>query len=454
MAANYERTSLWRWLPSIAASWRDSSQVLLKLDEFEPIDRAASVVSQTGWLSRLVSMIASKTAIVVGGGPAGLVAAGRLAEGGVATTLLEASAKLGGRAASERLEGFDLNQGPHALYVGGPAMRELRTMGIDLPRWNPTSHRSVFLRGGKPARLPGGSLALGRWLISVARSQPEDLCRLSVAEWLQRTLRSERARASAGALVRVATFVADHDALSADVAAAQLRIGLFPGVRYLRGGWQSLVDALAARAEREGATVRTGAGVRAVDRATDGWVVTLDEETLHAEVLVIAAGGPDAVAKLLGDRSPPAPGPAAELSVLDLGLRSLPRGGRRFALGIDAPTYLSRHSPPDHRGGVLLSLASYARQPRAELEAMADAVQPGWRKRATLQRFLPRMVAVSAIPSPAAGGLAGRPEIDRGEGLYLAGDWLGSEGWLVDAAISSGATAAAAAMRSPVLAPA
>ena len=77
-------------------------------------------------LLRLVDMTSPRTAIVVGGGPAGLVAAGRLAESGVATTLLEASAKLGGRAASEHRDGFDLNQGPHALYVGGPAMRELR----------------------------------------------------------------------------------------------------------------------------------------------------------------------------------------------------------------------------------------------------------------------------------------------------------------------------------------
>ena len=60
------------------------------------------------------------------------------------------------------------------------------------------------------------------------------------------------------------------------------------------------------------------------------------------------------------------------------------------------------------------------------------------------------MVAVSAIPTPAGGGLAGRPGVDRGEGLYLAGDWVGAEGWLVDAAISSGAAAAAAALRSRV----
>jgi phytoene dehydrogenase-like protein len=411
-------------------------------------------------LSRLVNVSASiavtsrKTAVVVGGGPAGLVAAARLAEGGIATTLLEASAGVGGRAASERREGFDLNQGPHALYVGGPAMRELRAMEIDLPRWNPTSHRSVFLRDDKPARLPGGSIGLARWLVGVARSRPEDLAGLSVGEWLRRSIRSESARASAAALVRVTTFVADQDVLSADVAVTQLKIGLLPGVRYLRGGWQSLVDALVARAERDGATVRTRAAVRALEREPSGWTVTLDGETLQADVLVLAAGGPDAFAKLLRDRSPAPPGPPAELSVLDIGLRSLPRGGRRFALGIDAPTYLSRHSPPDRRDGALLSLAGYTRQPREKLEAMADAVQPGWRERATLQRFLPRMVAVSAIPRPAGGGLGGRPAVERGEGLYLAGDWLGPEGWLVDAAMSSGAAAAAAALRDSVAVPA
>jgi phytoene dehydrogenase-like protein len=416
-------------------------------------------LSQVGMLSRLVNMTAStatspKTAIVVGAGPAGLVAAGRLANGGVATTLLEASTGLGGRAASERRGGFDLNQGPHALYVGGPAMRELSAMGIDLPRWNPASHRSVFLRGGKPVRLPGGSPALARWLTGVARSRPEELGELSVNEWLRRGLRSEVAQASAAALVRLTTFAADHDALSADVAATQLKIGLLPGVRYLRGGWQSLVDGLAARAERNGATIRTRAAVRALEHKPGGWLVTLDGETLQADVLVIAAGGPGAFAKLLGDRSPAPPGPSAELSVLDIGLKSLPRESRRFALGIDSPTYLSRHSPPDHRDGVLLSLASYTRQPREELEAMADAVQPGWRKRTTLQRFLPRMVAVSAIPGPAAGGLGARPAVERGEGLYLAGDWLGPEGWLVDAAIASGAAAAAAALRDPLAVPA
>jgi phytoene dehydrogenase-like protein len=309
---------------------------------------------------------------------------------------------------------------------------------------------SVFVRGGKPRRTLGGSVGLVGLLRPLLRNKPEELRDVSTSEWLQRALPSEKSRAAAAALVRVTTFVADQKSLSADVAATQLRIGLLPGVRYLQGGWQSLVDALAARAEEAGATLRTRAGVRLLHQEAGGWTVALDGETLHAEVLVVAAGGPEAAAKLLGEKAPAAPGPAAELSVLDLGLKDLPRRSRRFALGIDEPTYLSRHSPPAHQEGALLSLASYTRQPRPALEAMADAVQPGWRQRVTLERFLPRMVAVSAIATAADGGLAGRPAVERGEGLYLAGDWIGPEGWLVDAAIASGAAAATAALRRPL----
>jgi phytoene dehydrogenase-like protein len=329
-------------------------------------------------------------------------------------------------------------------------MRELRAMGVELEWWNPASINSAFVRTGRARRSPGGVIAMAPLLRQLYRRAPEDLAGLSTTEWLRQTLSSEKARAAAAALVRVTTFVADQEQLSAEVAARQLKLGIAPGVRYLEGGWQSLVNALSGKAEAAGATLRTRSAVRLVHQEAGGWTLALDEETLHADILVVAPGGPDAVGKLLGGRAPSAPGPAAELSVLDLGLRRLPRRTRRFALGIDEPTYLSRHSPRDHRGGALLSLASYAREPRQALEAMADTVQPGWRAQLAFERFLPRMIAVSAIASPQGGGLAGRPAVDRGEGLYLAGDWVGPEGWLVDAAIASGAAAAAAALREPV----
>jgi phytoene dehydrogenase-like protein len=399
-------------------------------------------------LSRLMGMNAhhpsDRTAVVVGGGPAGLIAAAHLAQAGIVTTLLERGPRLGGRAASTHQHGFDLNQGAHALYAGGAGLRELRALGIDPDRFNPTSHRSVFVRAGAARRLPGGTAALVRWLGSVLRHPPADGERVTVSQWLAATLPDPEARVAAAALVRVATFVADLDVLSADVAVAQLRLAFAPGVRYVRGGWSRIVDGLEAQAVGRGALIRTRAPVREVrPGAGGGWTVVLADEWLSADAVIVAAGGPADAAALLGDRAPGAPGPAAEVSALDLGLRALPERGRTFGLGIDEPAYISRHSPPEQRDCVLMSLIRYERGPRAALEAFADAVQPGWRRQLAFERFLPRMVAVSAIPTPATGGRRGRPGPALGHGLAVAGDWVGGEGWLIDAALASGAGAAA-----------
>jgi len=102
--------------------------------------------------------------------------------------------------------------------------------------------------------------------------------------------------------------------------------------------------------------------------------------------------------------------------------------------------------------GVLLTVAGYGGLPRADLEAVVDAVQPGWRELVTMApRHLPRMAAVSAIATPRSGGMAGRPGtlVAGAPGVFLAGDWIGREGWLLDAALAS-AAAAARAVLAPV----
>jgi phytoene dehydrogenase-like protein len=82
----------------------------------------------------------------------------------------------------------------------------------------------------------------------------------------------------------------------------------------------------------------------------------------------------------------------------------------------------------------------------AALDALLDRLQPGYRDLVIERRFLPRLVVASDIPSAARGGLAGRPapRVPDARGLFVAGDWVGPEGCLADAALASARAAAEA----------
>ena len=118
------------------------------------------------------------------------------------------------------------------------------------------------------------------------------------------------------------------------------------------------------------------------------------------------------------------------------------------ALGIDQPLYYSVHSAYAQltpSGGALIHAAKYGGDPAAEpeLEKLLDDMQPGWRDVVVHRRFLPQMTVSNAIAEPARDGAARRPPASTPiRGLYLAGDWVGDDGILSDAALSSARAAA------------
>ena len=161
---------------------------------------------------------------------------------------------------------------------------------------------------------------------------------------------------------------------------------------------------------------------------------------------VILAVPPRAIEQITGTRLPPLH--PARAASLDLGLCTLPSGATRFALGVDRPLYFSRHSATAKlapAGAELVHVAKYLRDgedgsgARAELEAFADLVMPGWQRTADVVRFLPNMTVMQTIAAP-----EGRPGVDAAgiDGVAIAGDWVGPEGMLADAAVASALRAA------------
>jgi phytoene dehydrogenase-like protein len=84
------------------------------------------------------------------------------------------------------------------------------------------------------------------------------------------------------------------------------------------------------------------------------------------------------------------------------------------------------------------------REDERDLEDLLDAAQPGWRGALIRRQYLPRIEAVGALPTAREGGFAGRPgpRVSGLDNLYLAGDWIGPEGFLVDASVASARRAA------------
>ena len=79
--------------------------------------------------------------------------------------------------------------------------------------------------------------------------------------------------------------------MSAGLAVRQLQLAVASNVRYLDGGWQTLVDGLRACAESHGVRLRVSAAVTAVERAADGRVTGVrlrDERVVPARAVVLA----------------------------------------------------------------------------------------------------------------------------------------------------------------------
>ena len=403
--------------------------------------------------------------VVVGGGLAGLAAARTVAAAGPRVLVLEAH-DVGGRARTSTQEGFRFNLGPRALYLDGAGHKVLSALGVEARGGAPRADRAHGLLNGELVRLPGTTRSLlttsvlgTRGKVAIARLLGGGLAKLNPREYAHRTARAWldtlRLPADAEALVlmlaRVATYTHAPDLVSADVVIGQLQLALGAGVRYLDGGWQTLVDALATDLVIETAIVK------AIESSDEDVVVHTDGGPVHARAAVLAVNSPQAASGLLIDHRGFDVGPPVEAVCLDLGLRRPPDPPVVF--GVDAPLYLSTHCPPAdlappwaHAAGTAVVHALRYLAPtetttvhddQHDLDTVVSAAGITEADVVT-RRFLRRMTVTSVLPTADRGGLAGRPgpAVAEHPGVFVAGDWVGPVGMLADASLSSAVAAA------------
>ncbi|MFC5528826.1 phytoene desaturase family protein [Cohnella yongneupensis] len=409
--------------------------------------------------------------VVIGAGIAGLTASIYLARAGQKVLLLDKGAQPGGRAATQAIADARVNLGAHALYKS--TLPILREVGVTPTGASPKPTSAFVFRGldGKDEAVPFFKLLLGsflkwsekteliRFYAGIRKTDTSALSDVSLQSYLETHISSPRVRDIALALVRVSTYCHAPALLSAGAVLEQLKQAQ---VLYVNEGWQTLVNQLTEQAKLAGVTIRSQVLAREIAGAYPQMTVILkDGERLSARRVLSTAGPADTLV-LLNPALLPAEAASYERLVpvraacLDLVVSGLPQPRTKFALGADSPLYYSNHSAvasfTDNPKHAVVHLMKYlsptqnsdAAQDERELESFLDLLQPGWRDYVIQRRYLPRMLVSHAIVTAADGGLAGRPGpiVEGRTGLYVAGDWVGSEGILLNASLTSAKAAA------------
>jgi len=376
----------------------------------------------------------------VGGGVAGLVAGISCAEAGAEVELFEAHQHLGGRARSTAGD-YVAHDGPHVLYSDGPWWDWLRERDLlgDVRKVPWSGLAAFYFRyGGRLHRKPPPGVL--RLLASQAQAPVDADFRSWVAD-----RHGPEVAAAAANLMGVATFDADPGRLSAAFVWERMRRVFSPAApaRYLVGGWGGLVDRLADRARGLGVRIETGSRV----------------ETLPSSPVVVATSL-EAAARLLDDPTLPDGTTSGRTALLDLGLGPVGRsvGRRRDAFVVsdaDHAGWLERFTAPDPSlapsGHALVQAQMPVREdePRAagteRLEALADLALPRWRERTVWRRDGLAWRRTGALDLPGQ-TWRDRPAVDRGDGVFLAGDMVAAPGLLSEVAFASGVRAAAGAL--------
>ncbi|MFI1355859.1 hydroxysqualene dehydroxylase HpnE [Streptomyces sp. NPDC020898] len=439
-----------------------------------------------------------KTAVVVGGGLAGITAALSLADAGIRVTLVEGRPRLGGLAFSFQRDGLTVDNGQH-VYLRcctayrwfldridaaalAPVQARLDVPVIDVAK--PAGRRLGRLRrdalpvplhlGRSLATYPHLSLVerakVGRAALALKALDLADpaLDAQDFGSWLAAHGQSKRAVEALWDLVGVATLNAVAGDSSLALAAMVFKTGLLsdPGAADI--GWArvplgELHDTLARKAlDSVGVRTEVRTRVTSIQQNENGrWSVQVPGETLDADAVVLAVAQREAY-DLLPPGALDAPERLLEIGtapilnvhvVYDRKVLNTP-----FVAALGSPVqWVFDRTDASGLGGDSQYLALSQSAAHDEIDEPVAALRE--RYLPELERLLPRTRGAGVrdffvtrertatfAPAPGVGRL--RPgALTTAAGLYLAGSWTAT-GWpaTMESAVRSGVGAAGAAL--------
>ncbi|MEU0038691.1 MULTISPECIES: FAD-dependent oxidoreductase [unclassified Streptomyces] len=374
---------------------------------------------------------------IIGGGLAGLTAAISAAEQGARVTVHEAHSHAGGRARSASGP-YVTNDGPHTFFDNGDAWHWLLQRGLAGRYVRLSFHEWTRMRFRHQGRLrmtlPGGYMRM-TWMhrgIDV----PVDR---SFQDWASERFAQQTVDEALGFLGPI-LFDGDPGRLSAAfVWERLLRVGTprFPlPSRYFMGGWGALIERMQRVARARGVVIETGS--RLTELPTGG--------------PVIVATSLASARSLLGDDS--LQWPSGTAALLDMAVTHSKKDGN-VSFDMDEGGFTSQYSDHDpslapegqalFQGQMPIRPGESKADALARLEKLFDLTTPGWQQRILWRREGVSRGRTGALDLP---GLSwrDRPAVDRGDGVFLAGDSVAAPGILAETSINSALRAAELAL--------
>jgi len=259
--------------------------------------------------------------VVIGAGAGGLFTAARLAHRGYRTLVVERLDKVGGRASTDDIDGFKVNNGAIVIEVGGITQQTCEEVGAPFDIREPKPPL-LYRIGGKDVDVTGGGWGFllskltrqGAKLvkgIGAARSDsglPED--EISTAEWVSRYTKNEGVHGIFRNMCASIFAVGSEDLPARVFLTYFTRKSAFKRFGFHPEGTIGLWRGLAGAIESHGGQVWLSTPV--VKIVSDGTKVTgvqviRDGETIAVDApMVVSDVGPAATVKLLGEENVPA----------------------------------------------------------------------------------------------------------------------------------------------------
>ncbi|WP_242239248.1 NAD(P)/FAD-dependent oxidoreductase [Bacillus cereus group sp. BfR-BA-01309] len=410
--------------------------------------------------------------VIVGGGLAGLTASIYLAKAGRKVIVLEKSSHFGGRGMTKNNNGICMNLGAHALYRGGEAFIIFNELGVNLPGGTPSTKAHGIWKGdiftiptdfrsilSTPLLSWSAKVQFSRLMIHLGKLDVGKVPKMSLTTWAENEIKDPMVRNIFYALCRTTTYTYAPTIQLASSVLKQIQLSMKEGVLYVDGGWETIITNLRGIASTSGVQFLAKKNVLKIEYCEGKQrIQCFDDEVFEAGAVIVTTPPKEACKIIKG-----AEGTSLQkwseqsiqvtASALDIGLKHLPNPLHHFALGLDQPIFFtnqSRAAKLSEDGSIAVSLIKYhnpvlelnhIQEDKEQLKNTMELLHPNWKREVVAQQYLPKISVVHDFPHIDRVENPG-PNIPEMPGVYVAGDWVGHDEILADAAVASGKRAA------------